>query len=79
MKKKLFLAAFLYAFLLLHIFIGIPVIFLEMAWGQYGNQSPAQAFKLVPAMQGTLIIIVFSFYVDKTILSNYSFTLITYL
>ena len=23
-----------------------------MAWGQYGNQSPVQAFKAVPAMQG---------------------------
>lgn len=45
-------APFLYIFFLLYTIVGIPVIFLEMAWGQYSNLAPLQAFKIIPAMQG---------------------------
>ena len=49
----IFSAPFLYIFLFLFTLIGIPLLFLEMTWGQYGNFSPLQAFKAVPAMQGS--------------------------
>nr|CAB3266319.1 sodium- and chloride-dependent glycine transporter 2-like [Phallusia mammillata] len=45
-------APFVYIFLLLYTLVGIPLIFLEMAWGQYSNLAPLQAFKIIPAMQG---------------------------
>ncbi|XP_076815730.1 sodium- and chloride-dependent glycine transporter 2-like [Clavelina lepadiformis] len=52
-------APFLYVFLFLYILMGIPLVFLEMAWGQYGNLAPLQAFKIVPAMQGVGVCMLF--------------------
>jgi len=45
-------APFLYSFLVLLLLIGIPIVFMELTWGQYCNLAPLQAFKLVPVLQG---------------------------
>ncbi|XP_026695595.2 sodium- and chloride-dependent glycine transporter 2-like [Ciona intestinalis] len=52
-------APFVYAFLLLYILVGIPLVFLEMAWGQYSNLAPLQAFRTVPVMQGIGVCMLF--------------------
>nr|XP_039264482.1 sodium- and chloride-dependent glycine transporter 2-like [Styela clava]XP_039264487.1 sodium- and chloride-dependent glycine transporter 2-like [Styela clava]XP_039264495.1 sodium- and chloride-dependent glycine transporter 2-like [Styela clava] len=45
-------APFVYAYLFLYIIVGIPLVFLEMAWGQYSNLAPPQGFSIIPIMQG---------------------------
>lgn len=45
-------APFVYAYLLLYLLVGIPLVFLDLAWGQYSNLAPVQAFKVVPVLQG---------------------------
>lgn len=57
-------APFIYSFLVLFILVGIPLVFLDLAWGQYSNLAPAQAFKVVPVLQGAgLCILIMSFVV----------------
>ncbi|CAH1239105.1 SLC6A5 [Branchiostoma lanceolatum] len=43
---------FVYVFMAMQIFIGFPMVYLEMALGQYTSQGPIRAWRGVPILQG---------------------------
>jgi len=72
-------APFLYAYLLLFLLVGIPLVYLDLAWGQYSNLSPFQAFKVVPALQGAGICITILSFVVSIYFGVFSYYLFIYL
>lgn len=54
-KQKLFLGAFLIPYILMIVFCGIPLFFMETSMGQFGSSSCIRVFRMCPLFRGIKI------------------------
>jgi len=46
--------AFFIAYILMLVFCGMPLVYMEMAFGQYGSLGPITVWRAVPLFKGRL-------------------------
>lgn len=49
-----FTGAFFIPYLLMLVFCGVPLVYMEMAFGQYGSLGPVTIWRAVPLFKGLL-------------------------
>lgn len=53
------IGAFLIPYWIIQLFVGMPLFFMELCFGQFASLGPLSIWKICPALKGTLQIILY--------------------